>query len=441
MAKKTFAPLVLTLLVLGIPAYGAITGGGCKMEWHLDYILGGDPPLQYYIPDAYLTLECPETSWQVHVRNTDRGLQVGPVFLSRKPGDSLMVLKLANIAENLTLYHDGSTRLNDSQFGDFYNAIPKLNASDLDANGMLVATGFYDFLEPRAAAELRSYGFAWFCTWGLTDSISRRGMEMVIWGVWDTGNYDYIIEYTFRDDGRISFRVGATGWNNPKDVSSDTAHTHDILWRVDINLGSGQRNTARVWSHQETSLSAVDSDVLFNNGREGAMDLDDLHFATLVIEDDDPATKNAHNHRIGYELHILKDGAGRHYGGNEQWTQHDVWVTQFSQAEDHVTFATGDDWRPADTYLLGNSGNNFGVFNQDRTFSTDLVVWPVTTAHHEPHDEDQAASDPGLLYKGITLIHWSGFDLIPRNLFDMNPLGAPHRQTCNGPAVTTPPAK
>jgi len=436
MANKHILLTVLTLFILGIPAYGQITGGRCKMDQHPNLILVGSPPFQYYQLETYLTLECPETSWRVYVRNSDRGLQVGPVFLSRKPGDSVMILKLANVAENITLYHDGGARLNDSQFADRFNAIPRLNASDLDANGMLVRTGFFD--SDVVAAELRSYGFAWYCTWGLADSISRRGMEMTLWGVWDTGNYDYIIEYTFRDDGRMSFRVGATGWDNPKDGPTETAHTHDLLWRVDINLGSGIKNTARLWTHQETSPSAVDYEVLFNNGQEGAMDLDDLHFATLVIEDDDPATRNAHNHRMGYELHVLKDGAGRHYGANEQWTLHDVWVTRFSQNESDVSFASGDNWKPADTYLLGNSANGFGVFNREQIYFTDLVVWPVTTAHHEPHDEDQAVGDPGFLYKGITLIHWSGFDLIPRNVFDANPLGAPHRQSCHGAAIISP---
>jgi len=428
MSGKNIVTGVLTLLLLAVPAHGQITGGGCTMTLTKIVIHFFFGAIEFPV---FLTLSCPETTWVVYVQNSDRGLQVGPVFLSRKPGDSLMVLKVANVAENITVYHDGSTRLNDSQFANSDNAIPKLNASDLDANGMLVTTAYEQ--QPRVAAELRSRGFAWYCTWGLANSISRRGMEMAIWGVWDTGNYDYIIEYTFRDDGRISFRAGATGWNNAKDVSSDTAHTHDLLWRVDINLGSGIKNTARVWNHQETSLSAFDYEQLFNTGREGSMDLDDLHFTTLIIEDDDPATKNAHNHRIGYEFHVLKDGTARHYGASEQWTQHDLWVTRFSEDEIPVTFARGGDWRPADTYVLGNSGNSFGVSNQEPIFGADLVVWPVTTAHHEPHDEDQADGDPSFLYKGITLIHWSGFDLIPRNLFDTNPLGAPHRQKCNGP--------
>ena len=42
---------------------------------------------------------------------------------------------------------------------------------------------------------------------------SRRGQEVQLWAVLDATNYRYIIMYTFRDDGRIGFRLGATAHN------------------------------------------------------------------------------------------------------------------------------------------------------------------------------------------------------------------------------------
>lgn len=426
---RTHVLAALLVLVLAAPAAAQITGGGCTMsQTQITFTFFGTV---IELP-VFLTLSCKETTWTVFVRNSSRGLQVGPAWLQRKPGENaVLVLNAANVAENITLYHDGSTRLNDTEFANSGNAIPRLNATDLDAGGMLVTLTGESV--PTVAAELRSRGFAWYCTWGLTQSVSRRGMEMAIWGIWDTGNYDYIIEYTFRDDGQISFRAGATGWNNAKDTPPDMAHTHELLWRVDLELGSGVDNTARLWTHQETSLAAVDSEVLFNNGVEGAMDLDDLRFATLLIEDDSPTTRNAHNHRIGYELHPVRDGTGRHFGAGEQWTQHDTWVTRFSAAEAPLAFSIQPQWVGPDVYLVGNSSNGYGIANQESIATEDLVLWHMSTAHHEPHDEDQAGGDPSFGYKGITLIHWSGFDLVPHNLFDANPLGAPHRQICDGP--------
>jgi hypothetical protein len=32
--------------------------------------------------------------------------------------------------------------------------------------------------------------------------------------------------------------------------------------------------------------------------------------------------------------------------------------------------------------------------------------------------------------RGITFVHWQGFDLQPHNLFDFNPLGGPSSAQC-----------
>lgn len=439
--SKRFAVATLVALLLSLsPLHAQITAGGCTMKQQklvINFPFGGS----FTFP-VLMTLTCPETEWNVFVRNSDRGLQIFWASLRRAPNTAAIpVLTTANVVENITLYHTGNVRLNDTQFANATNAIPRLFASDLDANGMLITlTGE---TTPRAAAELRSRGFAWYCTWGFGDpandakAISRRGMEMVIWGIWDTGNYDYIYEYHFRDDGQIGFRAGATGWNNQKDIPPDTAHTHDLLWRVHMGLGSG-RNTARLFTHQETTLSAVDSDVLFNNGIEGSTDVDPVRWATVLIEDDadsqsNPESRNAHGNKIGYELQASAAGVGRHYGPSEEWTHHDSWVTRYQNDEADLAFGIGG-WQPLVTYLIGNNSNHYGVNNQESIQAEAIVLWHATSAHHEPHDEDQAANDPSHEYKGITLIHWMGFDLVPHNLFDANPLGGPHRQTCNGPS-------
>jgi Cu2+-containing amine oxidase len=54
----------------------------------------------------------------------------------------------------------------------------------------------------------------------------------VLWAVYDTGNYDYIVEYGFHDDGMISMRVGASGFN----AFAWEPHMHTASWRVDVDL-------------------------------------------------------------------------------------------------------------------------------------------------------------------------------------------------------------
>ena len=78
-------------------------------------------------------------------------------------------------------------------------------------------------------------------------------------------------------------------------------------------------------------------------------------------------------------------------------------------------------WHSPDDYLsadlnsetIGATGNG-------------VVVWYTSSAHHEPSDLDNAigSSDHS---SGVTLAHWSGFDMEPDNLFDYNPLGGPSR--------------
>ena len=43
-----------------------------------------------------------------------------------------------------------------------------------------------------------------------TKNEARRGEKMLLWSILDAGNYRYLIEYTFSDDGVITSRIGAT---------------------------------------------------------------------------------------------------------------------------------------------------------------------------------------------------------------------------------------
>lgn len=435
MARRLLASVGVFILWILPAAAQSVTAGGCTMSQ--SSLVFEDPVAGLIFGPVFLDLTCKETEWLVFVENTNRGLTVGPAYLARAmDGPFLQVLKSANVAENFTIYHTGNVRLHDTQYSNSTNAIPALDSSEIGPGGMLVTIPGES--QPRVAAELRSRGLGWLCTWGLNDdlkkSVSRQGMEMVIWGIYDTGNYDYIYEYTFRDDGQMSFRVGATGWNNASDVTPDIPHTHQLLWRVDVDLGSNV-NSASAWTHNETSLYADDTEVPFNNGFEGAMDLDQETRATVIIED---ATKNAAGHRIGYELHPLDYGVSRHYATDEAWTLHDVWITRYSAAEKELalTFDAGSPcnpcWHSPDDYLVGLSGGGHGISDHQSIKDQDIVLWVSTSAHHEPHDEDQATDDPSHGYEGITLIHWSGFDLVPHNLFDANPLGGPDRRSCDG---------
>jgi hypothetical protein len=54
-----------------------------------------------------------------------------------------------------------------------------------------------------------------------------------------------------------------------------------------------------------------------------------------------------------------------------------------------------------------------------------IVLWYIGSVHHEPTDADNQMGNGGRT--GITLVHWTGFEMNPHNFFDYNPLGGPGR--------------
>ena len=151
---------------------------------------------------------------------------------------------------------------------------------------------------------------------------------------------------------------------------------------------------------------------------EGTRRWNALQFTSLLIED---TATNAFGNRLGYEFTPVQTGISRHYGPEEAWTKNDVYVTRYNAAE--LAWADSNlPWVTPDLYLLPMLNNPESVNKKD------LVVWIKTSVHHHPNDEDRSAADLGSEKStGVTLAHWSGFDVEPHNLFNANPLGGPVR--------------
>jgi Cu2+-containing amine oxidase len=167
-------------------------------------------------------------------------------------------------------------------------------------------------------------------------------------------------------------------------------------------------------------LEAADGETPFNGGVEGGLAWDAERFRTVLVED---ASTNAHGRRRGYELVPFRTGTARHLGADERFTRSDFWVTRWTAATSWMS-----DWQPPDEYLFGSADGRSGIANRQPIAGQDLVLWHLSSAHHEPHDEDQAEGGAG--FEGVTLVHWMGADLVPHDLFDHNPLGGPHRDQC-----------
>jgi hypothetical protein len=407
----------------------------------------GSSPLACGIPASpclcqQIIISFNEVKWSVCVMNKGaKGLAIGRVFMkSSFSNGTRQILKELSLAELFVPYHDNSAHPQDPLFPPFRpydtpfcpsgaGCMAALTANDLPSAGGTLLTLAGD-TAPRAIVECRDYGIAWLCT--QATSAIRRGREVVIWGVLDGGNYDNIIEYHFRDDGRILVRMGNTGYVNPGEPF--VAHMHDALWRIDMDLGGRFNDVPQRTVHTEPShptLPLHANDDHFWGYQEEAYTVQENEFTSLLIED--LFITNSHGNPIGYELQPWdRKGASRHFGPDDNWTHFDFWVTGNGPGEDGTPYATAcapiNTWaapgchRVPDVYL--------NAYLNAETFPVpvpDTVVWYHSSAHHDVTDEDRAAGDPANDVRGVTLIHWHGFDLVPHNFFNANPLGAPQR--------------
>ena len=388
-------------------------------------------------PSTCVEVTNAETAWRTCISNQGRrGLVLGPTDLRRTPTSGWMrVLREAGVAEIFVPYHEFSfLRLYDHESTNI-QSIREVTNDDAGSTGAVLTLSGQRI--PQVVAETADRGIAWLCREGR--NISRRGRELVLWGVQDAANYDFIIEYRLRDDGSIGFRLGSTGYNNPfyPPRSTTSSHMHDVLWRLDVDLNGSAGDSVTQFRHIENAsapLGARDVEERFNNGLEGTAQWDPSTFYTIGVED---STVNAYGNRLGYQLKLSAPGFSRHYGEagglqrKERFTQIDFAATRFKQTERDALYDSAHvRYLQPDQYLLGEGFPGTGVADAESIENTDVVLWHRSSTHHHPHDEDHAPGDPAQLMTGITNVHWQGVELEPHNLFDSNPLGNPSRSQC-----------
>ncbi|MEU4221050.1 hypothetical protein [Actinoplanes sp. NPDC026623] len=231
---------------------------------------------------------------------------------------------------------------------------------------------------------------------------------------------EYLTEYRFGDDGRITARLGATGDLSPGDYTIPkagwpigegaqdhaTSHHHNAIWRVDTNLAGqgGER------------VEQFDSAPTGARGRRSAI-LESTR--TPITTEANPATANrrwwrlvspsvnADDHPRSYELTL---GAETVYESRPE-TVPDVSFTQSRACERFATFNL-DPECPGRSILDYTDGEQL----------TDPIMWVRVGFHHVPRDEDQSPMRT----------HWQGFDLTPRDLTATNPLAPSARAGING---------
>jgi Copper amine oxidase, enzyme domain len=379
--------------------------------------------------NLYLDIDFPDSHWRFGLRNDGlKGLSLVDVSLQAAQFTSKQyMIKHAGMADIFVPYDDGSYSPYDMRGN---NNMDQMDQADLPAQlGSLVylreASGNYYIRDPypKVAVECRDAGIAWLCKQG-SNRTRRRANEVVVWGVYDGGNYDNIIEYTFREDGSIGFRYGATGYNLPGKTSA--SHVHNGLWRVSTKLFDRTDNQVVQFEHVMNSNGTMAMDSEPQIIRETALAWDPLKFNSVIVQSD--TQMNGYGHLMGYQfVPNNRTGTGRFSQrppDKELWTLADYYVSNDNPGEDgsgsgmdnwRYTWYSPDDYLlryVSDMQLVGDTGDG-------------VVMWYIGSAHHTPSDLDNQKGSGN--QTGITLVHWSGFDMEPHDLFDYNPLGGPPR--------------
>jgi len=360
-----------------------------------------------------------ETAWLIRWAwdPTKYGFYIAGAWFRKTPGGQpVRILGDLRLTYLLTTYHDDDHLVDIFRWGfEPIVAQPEWTGPC----GEIAGSGVY-------VKEIRDYGPIYMShePYGQLAAF-RRGRSLVLWSAYDVGNYEFIVEYGFRDDGSITARLGSTGYNN-KDKRL-IAHNHTAMWRIDVELDGPANDAVLVTKHKEVEAGsgfATDSAIALDEEKGG--EWDPKAFTTLEIEDLE--SKNRNGSQISYELLPSYGGKARHFGTGSSFIKKDYWVTVDHEGE--------------------FDGNNIDTHtNKERLSGEDVVLWAVTSVHHRPRDEDFGFPDravgagaeitnerqgpwavgPGenIFGRGLALVMWSGFTLRPRDLFDGTPLIEP----------------
>jgi hypothetical protein len=347
--------------------------------------------------DAEVVQEFPaggpaQTAWKVRYKivSPGAGLVITGAWLKTGPNaDWMKVLENLRLSEIFVPYNDG-TRIYDINAQGTYDLVKHTDA-DKGLNGALLNNGL-------VVKELRDTGILW----KYYDQV-RRGQELVLWATLGAGNYNYLMEYSFRCDGTINCRLGSTGRNLGDHVN--VGHMHHGCWRIDIDLDDGAKNNVFVLKRTEpkSGVKGIDYTEPFNKGVEGGLVWNPNEFTRLRVQSN---RKNGQGHLMAYELIPNRPGTARHHGPGEAFTQFDFWVTPFQWDEQH--------------YI------NLPKFvaKKRNITNTNVVLWYMSPGYHLPRDEDGIFLGPNGQWqvRGVAMTMWCGFELRPRNVFEKSPL-------------------
>jgi primary-amine oxidase len=261
---------------------------------------------------------------------------------------------------------------------------------------------------------------------------SRRGRELVIFSIATVGNYDYSINWIFRQDGAITVEAGLTGIMLPKGIFQET-HSHDehghlvarrvvaphhqhiLSFRLDFDVyGTGnsvsEMNTRSMppGPDNPAGTAMVMEERVLPREKDAQRDISLADARTWRVLNP-TAPKNSLGQERGYILvpgansvpYALEGSLARRRAG---FMDHHVWVTRHRPGE---LYAAGDYPNQSE----GGDGLPRYTAKNEPIENTDVVLWYTLNVTHIPRPEEW----PVMPTTNV------GFRLIPASFFDANP--------------------
>ncbi|MEW5987777.1 MAG: copper amine oxidase [Chloroflexota bacterium] len=383
--------LALLLLVNGLilfwPTPSLAQGGNCSAAYRIDVTLESGARWRLCWTELF-----------------NEGITFRDVRFTPPNGTERLVLFKANIAQVHVPYDPGNPRFHEvSDFG-----MGGFHAEDLTTgdcpDGTLLQNNGIDVL----CQTIRSYGHA-YNFYELEDN----GTELNLFSIAHQAEYNYIMSWTFRDDGSIEPGIGYTGhlqyystdptYGWPIDAAGNyaTAHAHNAWWRLDFDVGGSTNDQVEEIEFSEPADLTNRPISTTTYLTEVARPHQAQTFRAWRIVD--PLITNSDGHPVSYEIltsssHLFRGPA------EEPWTTNDFYLTQNKSCERFISHNP----------TTAGCADNASAFVNGQTV-TDAVVWYGVAFHHLPRDEDEEHMPT----------HWVSFRLLTRDWSATNPHPTP----------------
>jgi primary-amine oxidase len=390
-------------------------------------------------------------NWSMHVRADRRAGIILSLVRFRQGEANRMIAYQMSVSELFVPYMDPDptwsfkTYMDAGEFGLGYLISSLQRGIDCPADALMVDLTFPNdvggtYTRPRALCvfERATGDPAWrHYNSAREQTDGRPEIELVVRTIPTLGNYDYVFDYVFRARGSITLRVGATGFDAIKSVSSadmdaasaetDTRyggliapytvapnHDHFVNYRLDLDI-DGQANSFV----RDTLTMAVLKD---SPTRKSIWRVKSQRYKTEGPVQPDHSVEGGEVFRV---VNSLKTNALKQppsyliHGGHNAVSV----IDPADPAQARAQFSANTFWitayRPGEMWAAGNYPNRSRsdaglpkfVSNGESIADTDIVVWYTLGFRHIPAPEDFP----------ILPTLWHEVVLRPMRFFDRDP--------------------